>query len=96
MIIKWLLKQLKSSQETRTNVESWRSLCSAFRLLSPERLAVLLTSNSFFGTLSLALDEVDASEILLEELSYIVTFLLDLSGTSKGASIKVLLSNPAA
>lgn len=92
MIAKWLLEKLKSSQEIRSNVEAWRSLYSTIRLLSPERLATMLSSHNFLKTLSSALEETQSSAILLHALNDIFSFLLEVSETSNGAPVRAVLS----
>ncbi|KAH9826165.1 Urb2/Npa2 family [Teratosphaeria destructans] len=94
MILKWLLEQMKTSLETRSDVRSWELLASTSRLLSAAKLATLLGSvnllklveDSFAGS-------KDHRRELLKVIAQTLDLLFNLAASGKGAPLQAYLSS---
>ncbi|KAK3704015.1 hypothetical protein LTR37_014118 [Vermiconidia calcicola] len=95
MIAKWLLERFKASKEARGSTEAWKTLHLAFRLLSPERLATLIATHDFLGTIKAGLERADEADVPLPEIAIVLAFLLEVSNGSDAAHVKAVLSVPA-
>lgn len=94
MVCKWLLERLKSHAEFQQSPEAWSTLLSAFRLLSPARLASLLSAHDFLGTCKTAFKTLTISKAqsLCLAVIAILSFLLDVLSGPDGTQLKAALS----
>ena len=97
MICKWLLEKLKSKTEMRDSPEAWETLLSALRLLSPQRVAILLSSHGFLGLCKTPLEDESntAKDALFLVLVRVLNYLLDVSAGTQGTQLKAVLCVPA-
>ena len=97
MICKWLLERLKSKTELRDTPEAWETLLSALRLLSPQRVAILLSSHGFLGLCKTTLeDEASAAkDALFLVLVRVLNYLIEVSAGPQGTQLKAVLCVPA-
>ena len=96
MICKWLLERFKSKKGIRDSPEAWETLLSALRLLSPQRVAILLSSHGVFELCRSALeDEANAgNHALFLVLIRVLNYLVDVSAGPQGTPLKAVLCLP--
>ncbi len=93
MICKWLLERLKSKSDFRNNPEGWETLLLAFRLLSPQRVALLLSSHGFLSLCRTTLeDETNAKRYsIFLVLLRVLNHLIEVSTGPQGTQLKAVL-----
>lgn len=94
MISKWLLDKLKTNSEVRSTAEAWETLMSAFRLISPQRMAILISSHDFLGTCRGALEESTnlRSFDLFLVIENLLNFLIQVCNGPNGTQLQAVLS----
>ena len=92
MILRWLLKKLKTAHDARSHVRTWGLLGNAVRILPPAKVAKVLASLDFMDLVQTCVMESEAPKDLISSLSAVVSLLLDISNGPAGAAVKAVLS----
>ncbi|KAF2774345.1 hypothetical protein EJ03DRAFT_322934 [Teratosphaeria nubilosa] len=96
MILKWLLEQMKTSLETRSEVRSWELLASSSRLLPPAKIATLLGSTNLFKIVEGSFDgSNEHRRDLLKVIAQTLDLLFHLAASEQGAPLQAYLSSDA-
>ena len=91
-ILKWLLDTLKSPASLRSDPAVWSFLPLPMRLVSPDKLAILITSVNLIDTVKIVVRDGESN---LREIAQVLELLFDLSDIASNIKLKAALSIPA-